>query len=229
MAKDVIKFKGVKEGVYIYVDTDDLEAAKRELADRMEKYHHFYQGIRLLDLFSETLSSRDIIELKLILRYKYDLIVLDEELPAEVFEQMKKKHEEKLEDTKAQVLQEEPMNEMFQGIDCGITKFVYGTIRSGQEIFFDGNLVIIGDVNPGAIVSATGNVIVMGNFRGVAHVGADGNDEAILACYNLQPIQVRIAERIAIKPDEDLENSRVPEIVRLVDGEVNIEPYLPNK
>lgn len=229
MAKDVIKFKGVKQGVFIYVDTENLEEAKRELTDRMEKFQDFYKGIRLLDLCSDLLSERDIIELKLILRYKYDLIVLDEELPPEIFQKLHSPKEQEPETDKEEIPAEEVINEMFEGIDCGITKFVYGTIRSGQEIFFDGNLVIIGDVNPGAIVSATGNVIVMGNFRGVAHVGANGNDEAILACYNLQPIQVRIADRIAIKPDDETEASRVPEIVRLVDGEVSIEPYLPNK
>lgn len=229
MAKEVIKFKGVKQGVFIYVDTDDLEEAKNELTDRMEKYQDFYKGIRLLDLCSDSLSVRDIMELKLILRYKYDLIVLDEELPPEIFQKIHPSKHEDGEVEKENIQVEEAINEMFEGIDCGITKFVYGTIRSGQELFFDGNLVIIGDVNPGAIVSATGNVIVMGNFRGVAHVGANGNDEAILACYNLQPIQVRIADRIAIKPDEETEVSRVPEIVRLADGEVSIEPYLPNK
>lgn len=229
MAKDIIKFKGVKQGVFIYVDTDNLEEARLELNERMQKHQDFYKGIRLLDLCSDSLSERDIMELKLILRYKYDLIVLDEELPPEIFQTNRPPKEPEVENVKEEIPSEEVIAAMFEGIDCGITKFVYGTIRSGREIYFDGNLVIIGDVNPGAIVSATGNVIVMGNFRGVAHVGANGNDEAILACYNLQPIQVRIADRIAIKPDDETEASRVPEIVRLVDGEVSIEPYLPNK
>ena len=35
----------------------------------------------------------------------------------------------------------------FSGIDEGITKFYKGTVRSGQLLSFDGNLVILGDVN----------------------------------------------------------------------------------
>ena len=35
-------------------------------------------------------------------------------------------------------------------IEEGLTKFVYSTIRSGMKIQYNGNLVIIGDVNPGA-------------------------------------------------------------------------------
>ena len=56
-------------------------------------------------------------------------------------------------------------------IEEGLTKFVYSTIRSGMKIQYNGNLVIIGDVNPGAEVIATGNIIVMGALRGIAHGG----------------------------------------------------------
>ena len=39
-----------------------------------------------------------------------------------------------------------------QVIDQGITKYIYSTLRSGTSVKFDGNIVIIGDVNPGAEV-----------------------------------------------------------------------------
>ena len=50
----------------------------------------------------------------------------------------------------------------FNGIDEGITKFYRGTVRSGQLVNYDGNLVVIGDVNPGGEVVATGNVSCYG-------------------------------------------------------------------
>jgi septum site-determining protein MinC len=46
----------------------------------------------------------------------------------------------------------------FKGINEGITKFHRGTVRSGQLIDFEGNVVIIGDVNPGGEIVAAGNV-----------------------------------------------------------------------
>ncbi len=42
------------------------------------------------------------------------------------------------------------------------------TLRSGQRIDHDGNVVILGDVNPGAVVTCTGDIVVMGTLRGVA-------------------------------------------------------------
>lgn len=226
MSRESVKFKGVKDGVFIYIDSNSLEEVKREIDEKLKEHGSFYFGVRLLNVFSETLSERDIVEIKLLLKYKYDLIVLDEDLPKEVFEN---KAKEEVETVENEPEESEELFAKFEGIDTGITKFFYGTIRSGQELYFNGNIVIIGDVNPGAFVIATGNIIVMGNFRGVAHVGANGNDEAILACYNLSPIQVRINNTLAIKPDEDIEGATVPEIVMMKNGEVVIVPYLPNK
>jgi len=43
--------------------------------------------------------------------------------------------------------------------------FYKGTIRSGERISSNGNLCIIGDVNPGAIVSAKNNIRLGQTFR----------------------------------------------------------------
>lgn len=235
--KDIVEFRGVKEGIFIDIHTSDFEEAKKVLIEKMEKNHTFYKDIQLIDIFAEELSDREIVELKLILRYKYDIIILDGDLPEETFfnkskikrEELEEKHtEEDIAEKETPEKEVEPLK-YFKGIDVGITKFIYGTLRSGQEIYFDGNIIIVGDVNPGCYVFCTGNLIVMGNFRGVCHVGCDGNDQALLACYNLQPIQVRIADHIAISPDNEFEASKMPEIVRIKEGEVVVEQYLPNK
>ena len=56
-----------------------------------------------------------------------------------------------------------------------------GTVRSGDRISSNGNLSIIGDVNPGAIVSAKKNIFVWGKLLGVAFAGKDGNNNASIA------------------------------------------------
>ena len=43
-----------------------------------------------------------------------------------------------------------------------------GTVRSGERISSNGNLCIIGDVNPGAIVSAKKNIYVWGKLLGLS-------------------------------------------------------------
>jgi len=116
----------------------------------------------------------------------------------------------------------------FKGINEGVAKFYRGTVRSGQLISFDGNLVVIGDVNPGGEVEATGNVIVMGSLRGIVHAGADGNKEAVVVAFNLQPTQLRIADVITRSPDEkEVRSSFIPEMAYVKDDMVYIDRFLP--
>ncbi len=119
-------------------------------------------------------------------------------------------------------------NFYFKGLEEGMTKFYRGTVRSGQLINFDGNLVVVGDVNPGAELVATGNVVVMGSLRGIVHAGANGNKEAIVVALNLQPTQLRIADVITRAPDENDNGGQfVPELAYIKGDIVYIERYLP--
>lgn len=119
-------------------------------------------------------------------------------------------------------------NFYFKGLEEGITKFHRGTVRSGQLVSFDGNLVVIGDVNPGGEVCATGHVVVMGSLRGIVHAGANGNKEALVVALNLQPTQLRIADVITRPPDEkEMGGQFFPELAYIKGDTVYIERYLP--
>ena len=100
-----------------------------------------------------------------------------------------------------------------------------GTVRSGDRISSNGNLSIIGDVNPGAIVSAKKNIIVWGKLLGIAFAGKDGNNNASIASLYLNPLQLRIADTIAIGPKEKPKN-HYPEIAVLENKAINIKPYI---
>lgn len=105
------------------------------------------------------------------------------------------------------------------------TILVQRTLRSGQSIHYDGNVVVLGDVNPGSEVVATGNVIVMGALRGVVHAGACGNENAVVMAFRLQPTQLRIANHITRPPDDEPADSGQPEMARIMDGVVTIEAF----
>ncbi|MGD0153318.1 MAG: septum site-determining protein MinC [Thermacetogeniaceae bacterium] len=105
------------------------------------------------------------------------------------------------------------------------TIMVQRTIRSGQRVFYPGNVVVLGDVNPGGEIVSGGNIIVMGAFRGVAHAGAMGDKKAIVAALRLEPSQLRIAGYITRAPEGDFSTLRQPEIARVQDGVVIIEQY----
>lgn len=105
------------------------------------------------------------------------------------------------------------------------TILIQRTIRSGQSVNYNGNIVVLGDVNPGAEVIAAGNIVVMGILRGVVHAGAAGDMDAIVVAFRLRPTQLRIANHITRAPDDEEEVSRLPEIARIKDGVVTIETY----
>ena len=100
-----------------------------------------------------------------------------------------------------------------------------GTVRSGDRISSNSDLCIIGDVNPGAIVSAKKNVYVWGKLLGIALAGEGGNKDAIIASLYLKPLQLRIADVIAIGPKEK-PNNFYPEIALLDKQNIIIKPFL---
>lgn len=114
-------------------------------------------------------------------------------------------------------------------LSSGHTLLVRRNIRSGQRIFYPGNVVVMGDVNPGGEVVAGGHVIVMGALKGMVHAGAEGDESAVVIAFDLQPTQLRIAGYIARPPDREDKPLRKPEIARIQDGVVVIERYQPGR
>ncbi len=99
------------------------------------------------------------------------------------------------------------------------------TVRSGGRISSNGNLCIIGDVNPGAIVSAKKNIYVWGKLLGVAFAGKGGNKNASIASLYLSPLQLRIADVIAIGPKDKPRNC-YPEIAVIDKQTIIIKPLI---
>ncbi len=102
-----------------------------------------------------------------------------------------------------------------------------GTVRSGDRISSNGDLFILGDVNPGAIISAYNNVYVWGKLFGIAFAGKNGNKNASIASLYLNPLQLRICDIVAIGPKEKPED-QYPEVAILEDNKIIIKPYVLN-
>lgn len=77
-----------------------------------------------------------------------------------------------------------------------------GIVRSGQVLKAEGDLVVIGDVNPNARVIAGGNIYVLGRLKGIAHAGAKGNSEAVIAASWLEATHLMIADKMELMTDE---------------------------
>lgn len=104
--------------------------------------------------------------------------------------------------------------------------FLRRTLRSGQSIQHDGDVCIIGDVNPGAEVLAGGDVVVWGSLRGLVHAGAGGNTEAVICALQLAPTQLRIADTRSRGPEPgSAAAGQSPEMARSVEGRIVVEPW----
>ena len=215
MRKDVVSIKGVANGIYLNVEGNDLEIIKTELKNKMKTASNFFQGSNILGVKGEELSEDNRLEIMLLLKYKYDFDIQVEKVPEDITS------------VQSEIIVIDHSSEP-EEVQEGMTKFVHGTLRSGQEVSYNGNIVVIGDVNPGAQLKAKGNIVVLGSLRGVAQAGIGGNRYAVVAAYSLLPTQLRIADYIVRPPEDDVQY-KYPEIARVVNGEVVIEPYLPNK
>lgn len=106
------------------------------------------------------------------------------------------------------------------------TKYIKQTIRSGQVINYEGNVVIIGDCHPGCEITAFGDITVWGVLGGIAHAGAGGNQKARVRALKMNAIQLRIANCYSRRPDSletiftEKTNSFTPEEARIVNNEI---------
>lgn len=211
MKENRIEIKGDKEGISVIVDIDkfiNFDEVISEIIKALSIGKGFYKNSIIKIIANlKNVSDSEIAKLK-------DKLFEEIHIRDCIFD-----------DTNKRKIEE---NTLFTGIYEGRTKFIKRTIRGGQCINSKGNIVIIGDINSGAEVSAGGNIIVLGSIRGHVRAGVGGNRNAIIAAFILQPELLQIADLITIAPDDGIKPS-YPEVARVKDEMIIVEPYLPNK
>lgn len=208
MFDDGIIIKGNKEGLNAVIKLErygDFDDAIDALVKKLSKGKQFYKGSTLkITTNLKYITDRD--------KRKLENLLFEEFLIKECI------YEDK----------DENINKVFTGVYEGRTKFIRKTIRSGQTISYVGNIVIVGDINSGAEVFAGGNIIVLGAIKGHVHAGTSGNEKAIIAAFSMEPQIMQISDILTISPD-DGEKPSYPEVARIRDGSIVVEPYLVNK
>ena len=140
MGNDRIIIKGNKEGLNAIINIDkfgNFEEMLDALIEKLSKGKKFYKGSTLcITTKLSSLTERDVESLK---------VVLFEEIGIKdiVFEDK-------------DIKDKESESKIFNGVYEGRTKFIRKTVRGGQCVDFQGNIVIVGDVNSGAEVYAGG-------------------------------------------------------------------------
>lgn len=205
----MITLKSTKEGLEFWIkDANSYSEIKKELSNTLGANRDFYAGTHLpANFFGWEFTDLQKRELSAFLNREYGIFHVnfsDDAAPAEQ------------PDSSAAIEAEgEPV-----AYHAG-SLFLPRTIRSGQRIECQGDLVIVGDVNPGSELVATGNIAVFGKLRGLAHAGATGREDVMIVANYLVPQQIRIGGKIAIIPG----NRRIegPEVVKILDGKIVVD------
>lgn len=221
MSENAIVFKGTKDGLYIMLKEEaDFDTIKDQLEKKIKPSKRFFEGAKIVNFKGKRISEEEYFELKHIVENQYGMEVTGEYntlFTNNILDEADEKSK------KYCSIVEPKYGEEEKGL------FINGTVRSGQLIKYDGNITVIGDVNPGAHLEASGSIIVMGIMRGIGHAGCSGNYNTYIAAFRLEPMQLRIGDIITRSPDGKQYKSKVPEMAIVKRGMIVVEPYLPKK
>ncbi|MEW6523783.1 MAG: septum site-determining protein MinC [Bacillota bacterium] len=211
MKSDEIVFRGTRDGLQIMLDDEsEFDAIKSRLVQRLQSAEYFFRGGDvILDTGRRILTEEQVMALDELSRQHRMRIV-------KIVSHPDAPHRE------ADLKQHAPVEAV-----PGDTLLHRRTLRSGQSVEYDGNVVILGDVNPGAEVRAGGDILVMGTVRGVVHAGASGRADAVVVAFRLRPTQIRIGPHIGRPPEEEGAGPALPEVARVRDGAIIVEHLNP--
>lgn len=113
----------------------------------------------------------------------------------------------------------EPQGEIVQ-VD---TKVITSPVRSGQQIYSPGDMVILASVSAGAEVLAAGNIHVYGALRGRALAGVRGDESARVFCQSQEAELISVAGEFMIDENLRSANWREPAQAFVRDGVLVVE------
>lgn len=213
-----IAFKGTAEALIILIPEElETDLIMNQVAEKVRAAGKFFRGAKLKVIYRGKVLTRSEEEKLVTVMVENSGVIIEhirhEQAPPPVDKEKPPK------------LSGMPLRKIFfKELKEGPCKFVRGTIRGGTRVFYEGNIVVLGDANPGSEIVASGNVVVMGALRGMVHSGADGNRDAVVAALRLCPTQLRIADMITRCPDAS-EDARIqPEIAFIKDDLIYVEP-----
>ena len=218
-----VELKGFRDGMRLIIDPEaSMEQIEQAIVERMTSLGDSLSGLTMnIDLGSRSLNDEELVRLKKLLNENYGLEV--KQIIGDSQDEPKKAELTQIAGVPALHSEERVYDQLAQMNEE--TRFIRQTLRSGQiERALEGNMVILGDVNPGAEVVAAGDIIVLGALRGVAHAGALGNPSSIIFALNLRPTQLRIGRFITRAPAE-LQQDQRAEIARVLEDAIVVEEY----
>ena len=237
----IVELKGFRDSLRLIIAPDaSIEQVELAIKKRMENLGYSLAGTTMnIDIRNETLSDDEMNRVKMLLHETYGLEVeriLDglgpETDPARNETQEPVVDWENGTTPKRKIRGAPALHREENTIKNNFlpkieeVRYIRHTLRSGQvERFLEGNIMVLGDVNPGAEVIATGDIIVLGVLRGVAHAGALGDTSSVIIALNLVPTQLRIGHFITRPPSGRQGSGQKAEIARIREEAIIVEDY----
>jgi septum site-determining protein MinC len=237
----IVELKGFRDSLRLIIAPDaSIEQVELAIKKRMANLGYSLAGTTMnIDIRNETLSDDELNRVKMLLHETYGLEVerILDGLDRETEPAGNETHEpvvdwangssanRKIRGAPALHREENVVKNYFTP-KIEEVRFIRHTLRCGQvERFLEGNMIVLGDVNPGAEVIATGDIIVLGVLRGVAHAGALGDASSVIIALNLVPTQLRIGHFITRPPSGRQHARQKAEIARVSEEAIIVEEY----
>jgi septum site-determining protein MinC len=105
-----------------------------------------------------------------------------------------------------------------------VSLLLESSVRSGQSVFTEGDVTILGSVGSGAEIVACGSIHIYGTLRGRAMAGANGNSAARIYCQKIEAELVAIDGHYQTAEEIDATMCDRPAQVCLEDDLIKITP-----
>lgn len=179
--EEVVSMRGTQDGLVFYLDD---EASFNAVFTGLEK------------LFEENIQNLKSDGASIILELGYRYLKADQK--ADLIDLIENRYKFNVEKIQSNVVSKEKLLLKYNQTQLKIHSRI---VRSGQVLSVEGDLLLIGDVNPGGKVEATGSILIFGEFHGIAHAGLDGDNDSVVMASYMNPTQIRIASYISRAPD----------------------------
>lgn len=216
MSMNNVIIKGNKYGIVLRLnDSIPFDELKEEIIQKFISSANFWGSAQMaLTIEGRVLSSEEEAELLDIISNNTDLSIVcimdNDKNREETFRQLIEPQSAAKTVSETELLQQSG-------------QFYKGTLRSGQELECQTSIIILGNVNTGAKIVSAGNIIVLGALKGSAYAGVTGNPNAFVVALEMDPIQIRIDDKIARCDDKKKNVEKTAKIAYIKDEYIYID------
>lgn len=198
MASDLVRFKGMGDGVRINIDANADTFELIEILEEKIKENKSFFGDGNCNIrfdgrkFTEDEKSRftEIIQ-KLLPLCRVSFHAEEKKRTPYSFRDKKEEpvrrstyHDEK------KYIEEDGFYSLLR---TNRARLYQGFVHNGMTMRSDGHLILLGTVEKGGALAAVGNIIVIGGLYGTAHAGCNGHNGSYILAMDMKPERLQIA------------------------------------